>query len=155
MNIKSLIKLHTKVSPDTTVEKVWKLLARRDITLVTVVSSNNEVLGVIGEDDLLIYLVPNYWEFFSEFMKVVPSLKDIEEKLSKEIELKASDVMNRKVVAIHSDQPVFKALSKMMAYNIRSLPVIDNEEKYIGTVIEDDIMEYLFKKHTSLLKKRS
>lgn len=154
MKIKSLIKLRTKVSPETSVEKVWQLLARRDITLVPVVSAGNEVVGVIGEDDLLYRLVPDYRDYFSEFLNDIPTLKDIEEKLSTTIKLAAADVMNRKVVAVYGDQPVFKALSKMMAYNIRSMPVVDDQEKYIGTVIEDDIMEYLFKKHTVMFSKR-
>lgn len=153
--IKSLIKFHTKVAPETSVEKIWKLLARRSVTLVPVVSSQYKLLGVIGEDDLLFPLVPDYRNYFSEFLKDSPDLEDIEEKLNKEILLEAQDVMNKKVIAIHANQPIFKALSKMMAYHIRALPVVDDDDRYLGLVLEDDIMVYLFEKHNSWKKSRS
>jgi len=153
--VKSLIRgSRIKVSPDTTVDKVWKLLARRDITLVPVVDEKNTLVGVIGEDDILYLLVPDYREYFSEFFPISPDLEDLEEKLEKELILKASDVMNREVVYIHEDQPVFKALSRMMIHRIRALPVLDTEEKYAGIIYEDDIMQYLFDKHKHLVKKR-
>lgn len=155
MNVKSLIRLiHTKVSPDTSVSKVWQLLSKRNITLLSVVSDDDTLLGVIGEDDLLYRLVPDYREFFSEFLTASPDIKDLEDSLEKEIHLTASAVMNRKVISIKADQPIFKALSKMMAYRVRAMPVVDDKNRYLGMIVEDDIMGYLFKKHESVVKKK-
>ncbi len=155
MKVKSLIRLqHTKVSPDSPVSKVWKLLAKRNITLLSVVSDDNALLGVIGEDDLLYRLVPGYREFFSEFLSASLDYGDIENNLEREIQLQARDVMNKKVVSINADQPVFKALSKMMVYKVRAMPVVDDEDKYLGMIVEDDIMQFLFKKHESVIKRR-
>jgi CBS domain-containing protein len=146
--------VNTKVSPETPVEKVWQLLARRNITLLAVVSDKNHLLGVIGEDDLLYRLVPDYRDYFSEFLTATPDLDDLEENLSKEIQLTAQDVMNKKVISISSDQPIFKALSKMMAYNVRAMPVVDEEERFVGMVVEDDIMQFLFEKHKDVLRRK-
>ncbi|MBI5451858.1 CBS domain-containing protein, partial [Candidatus Gottesmanbacteria bacterium] len=146
--VKSLVRLvHTKVFPDTPVSKVWQLLAKRYITLLAVVSADNKLLGVIGEDDLLYRLVPDYREYFSEFLTATPDLKDIEENLEKEIRLTASDVMNKKVISIAADQPIFKAFAKMMVYKVRAMPVVDEKDKFLGMIVEDDIMQFLFKKH--------
>ncbi len=155
MIVKSLIRgSRIKVTPQTTVEKVWKLLAKRDITLVPVVEEDNTLVGVIGEDDILYLLVPDYRDYFSDFFTESPDLNDIEERLRSEIRLTAKDVMNRNVKTILPDQPIFKALTKMMANHIRVLPVVDEEKKFLGIIWEDDIMEFIFKKHESLLKKK-
>lgn len=155
MTIKSLVRLvHTKVTPTTSVAKVWQLLAKRNITLLAVVSDDNTLLGVIGEDDLLYRLVPDYREFFSEFLSASPDLTDLEDNLERQIHLTAKVVMNKKVVSINADQPIFKALSKMMAYKVRAMPAVDNEGKYLGMIVEDDIMTYLFAKHKVVVRKK-
>lgn len=155
MTVKSLIRLiQTKVFPDTSVARVWQLLSKRNITLLAVVSENNTLVGVIGEDDLLYRLVPDYREFFSEFLSASPDLKDLEDNLEREIHLAAKDVMNKKVVSINADQPIFKALSKMMVYKVRAMPVVDGEDKYLGMIVEDDIMQFLFRKHKDVVKKQ-
>lgn len=155
MFIKSLIRnLHVKVTAETSLEKIWKLMARRDITLLPVVDKKQKLVGVIGEDDILRKLVPDYREYFSEFFPEVPGDDEIEDRLAKEIELKAADVVNSKCVTIAPDQPIFKALSKMMSHRFRVLPVVDENGKYLGLIWEDDIMAYLFKHHEHVVRKK-
>src|SRR3990167_432589 len=97
MRVKSLTsQANIKVTATTPVEKAWILLARRDISLVPVVSAENKLVGVIGEDDLLYRLVPDYFEYFSEYIPDSPNLKELEDKFEKEIILTAEDVMNKK-----------------------------------------------------------
>lgn len=154
MKVRSLIRLQqTKVTPSASVARVWQLLAQRNITLLSVVDETDKLVGVIGEDDLLYRLVPDYRDHFSEFYHSAPNIKDVEINLEKEIRLTAQDVMNKKVITIGPDQEIFKALAKMMAYNIRVLPVVDEEQKFYGMIFEDDIMQYLFKKHKHVIKK--
>lgn len=152
--VKSFRLLKIKVTPDASLEKVWKLLERRDITLVPVVTEKNILVGVIGEDDLLYRLVPDYREYFSEFFPEAPDIDDIEEKLGKAIKLTARDVMNEKVVDINGNQPISKALSKMMVNRFRVLPVVDEEKHYLGMIMEDDIMQFLFERYQRVVKKK-
>ena len=154
MQIKSLIKLHTKVTPETSVGRVWQLLARRDITLVPVVTRENKLIGVIGEDDVLYRLVPDYREYFSEFLPEGPDESDLRAKLTKEIALTAADVMNTKVISVAPDASVYKGLSRMMAYHVRALPVATDKGKYVGMILEDDIMSYLFELHEKVIKQQ-
>jgi len=152
VKVKNLLRMsHTIISPETSVDRIWKLLARRDITLVPVVNKENKLVGVIGEDDLLYRLVPDYREYFSDFLPDSPDMGDLEDKFEKEILLTAADVMNKNYITVTADQPIFKALSRMMTYHVRSLPVVDDNKKYLGMVIEDDIMQYLFEKHQHIV----
>lgn len=153
MNVKTLTRLaNIKATETTPVEAVWKLLARRDISLVPVVSSEKKLVGVIGEDDLLYRLIPDYYNYFSDFFPDIPKLKELQEEFEREILLTAADVMNRQVISVLTNQPIFKALAKMMANHVRWLPVVDERNQYLGMIGEDDIMEYLFKKHQHALK---
>lgn len=152
--VKSFRLLKIKVTPDASLEKVWKLLERRDITLVPVVTEKNILVGVIGEDDLLYRLVPDYREYFSEFFPEAPDIDDIGEKLRRAIKLTARDVMNEKVVDINGNQPISKALSKMMANRFRVLPVVDEEKHYLGMIMEDDIMQYLFERYQRVVARK-
>lgn len=155
MKVKSLVRLrHLQVYFDTPLTKVWVLLSKREISLLPVVSPSHKLEGVIGEDDLLYRLVPDYREYFSDFFPEAPDLDDIEDKFDREMTLTAKDVMNKEVISINENQLLFKALSKMMAYHVRSLPVVDEERKYKGMIVEDDIMTYLLKKHKHLLGKK-
>lgn len=155
MQVKQLLRMkHTTVSPQTQVDRVWKLLERRDISLVPVIDKSGILLGVIGEDDLLYRLVPDYYEYFSMFFPEVPNERDLEEKLEKEITMTARDVMVGKVVVSLPGESLYSALSRMMVHHVRQLPVVDEEGKYLGMIIEDDIMRHLFSKHAHLLKRK-
>ena len=153
MQVRQLLRMkHTTVAPQTHVDRVWKLLERRDISLVPVVDKNRKLVGVIGEDDLLYRLVPDYYEYFSMFFPEVPNEKDLEDKLAKEVAMIATDVMEHKVVVALPEELLFSALSRMMVHHVRQLPVVDDDGKYLGMIIEDDIMKYLFQKHSHLVK---
>jgi predicted transcriptional regulator len=147
--------IHTKVYTDTPVIKAWNLLSLREISLLAVVEKDENLVGVIGEDDLLIRVVPDYYESFSEFYPAAPNLDDIEDKFAHQINLKAHDIMQTKMVMIHATEDILKALSKMMVYRVRSLPIVDDNKKYKGMIYEDDIMQYLFKTHKQILKKKT
>lgn len=153
--VRKFIRLkNTTISPDENLERAWKLLARHDISLLAVDDKDKTLLGVIGEDDLVYQIVPDYIEYFSEFFPEAPEINDLEDKFNKEINQTPKDIMNRKCFTMHIDKPLFKALTKMMAYNVRALPVIDDERRYQGMIIEDDIMSYIFNKHLKLVKRR-
>src|SRR3989344_7352878 len=99
MQVKQLLRMkHTTVTPETHLDRVWKLLERRDISLVPVVDKSSMLVGVIGEDDLLYRLVPDYYEYFSMFFPEIPTERDLEDRLEKEITMVAKDVMVGKVV---------------------------------------------------------
>ena len=153
MKIRSFIRMpQTKVYPDTPLEKVWKLLSQRHIFLLPVVSEKNILLGVIEEEDLLYRLIPDYRDYFSEFFSQKPDISDLEDRLEHDIILTAKDVVRKPVVSISSDQDIFKALSKLMAYHFRQLLVVD-EGKFVGLIFEDDIVNYLLEKHKHIVKR--
>lgn len=155
MQVKQLLRMkHTTVTPETRLDRVWKLLERRDISLVPVVDNKNILAGVIGEDDLLHLLIPDYYEYFSMFFPQIPDENDLEDKLAKEVSMVAADVMEKRVVVAFAEESIYTALARMMVHRVRQLPVVDENTRFLGLIIEDEIMRYLFQKHSHLVSKR-
>lgn len=141
------------VSLDTPLVEVWKLIAARQMHMVPVVDEKNRLKGVITAEDLLKNLVPDYRNFFTEFYPDAPSIDDIEDQIEKQIYLSAKDVMNTTVHSAYEDMDLYKALSRMMVYNVRILPIIDMDDRLKGFLVEKDIFRYLFARKNHLFLK--
>lgn len=50
------------------------------------------------------------------------------------------------VILLHSDETLKAALEKMTIHRFTSIPVIDREQNYIGTLTEGDILNFVLKK---------
>ena len=141
------------VNPESPLWEVWKLLADKQIHIVPVVDKDNTLKGIITAEDLLKNLVPDYRDLFTEFYKDAPEIEDIEEQINRQVHLKAQDIMNSKVFTTYEDTDVFKALSRLLIYNVRILPVVDDDDRLKGFIIEKDIFKYLFDKKSHLFNK--
>ena len=75
---------------------------------------------------------------YSKARKIFDTLDQIQQKN----ELKASDLMQGKIVSLHPDDEIKEALKKMKKFEISQMPVID-EHKVIGMVSEADLLEAL------------
>ena len=155
MQVKQLLHMkHTTVTPETHLDRVWKLLERRDISLVPVVDKKNILAGAIGEDDLLHLLIPDYYEYFSMFFPEIPNENDLEDSLAKEVSMVAKDVMESRVVVAFPEESIYTALARMMVHRVRQLPVVEEDMRFLGMIIENEIMRYLFQKQSHLVKRR-
>ncbi|HLD43578.1 MAG TPA: CBS domain-containing protein [Candidatus Nanoarchaeia archaeon] len=75
---------------------------------------------------------------YSNAKKIFESLSSIQNRK----ELKAQDVMNRKVVAIDPESPIKAATNKMKRYGISQL-VVTEHEKPVGIISESIILDSL------------
>src|SRR3990167_9283099 len=99
MKLKPFIKkAHAKVQPETPLVYIWDLLLHNIISLVPVVTKEDKLVGVIHEEDLLYKLIPDYREFFSEFLPDAPTFTDVEDKFRQQICKCAKDVLNTNII---------------------------------------------------------
>ncbi|MFH1316650.1 MAG: CBS domain-containing protein [Candidatus Woesearchaeota archaeon] len=75
---------------------------------------------------------------YSKTQKIFRTLDDLQKKN----ELKASEIMQAKVISISPDEGIKDALKKMKKYEISQMPVIE-DHKSIGMVTEADLLEAL------------
>lgn len=157
MKVKDLMRVKPKtVREDTLLDVVWDYIAKKQIYMVPVIDKENHILGIITAQDLLVKLIPDYKDFFSNFYPVEPTFKDIEDKLDGQNKLTAGETMCKKVFCANADHDVYKALSRMIAYNVRVLPVLNDDRQLVGYIVEKDIFTHLFntkKKILARLKK--
>lgn len=154
MNVRQLMRLKPKtVTVEAHLEEVWQLVSKLKFHILPVVDEHNHLRGIITAEDILKNLVPDYRALFSDYYPQAPTIEDIVDQIEKQINLCARDVMNKTVYSITPEADVYKALSKMMARNVRILPVVNQKEILIGFIVEKDIFRYLFLKEQKILKK--
>lgn len=75
---------------------------------------------------------------YTKTRKIFAALSDMENKE----EIKAEQLMTRKIISVHSATPIKEAIAKMKKDGISQLPVIDSH-KLVGLVSESTILEAL------------
>ena len=94
---------------------VAKIMTENNVGSVIVID-NGKPIGIITERDIVRAIGRN-----------------------KDLNSKAEEIMTSSLITIKEDSPITGALSLMRSYNIRHLPVIDNEGNLKGIISIRDI----------------
>jgi CBS domain-containing protein len=107
-------------TPGDTVSEVAKMMKREDIGPVLIVDSERSktLVGIVTDRDLAI--------------KVVGEGRDPKNT-------KVEDVMTRKLVTCHADDNVENAMKAMAQYQLRRIPVVDENMKLVGIISQADV----------------
>lgn len=106
------------VSPNASLQQCAKLMAQEHVGSL-LIKEGNKVVGIITEQDIVRKSVVK---------NELPSNK------------KAKDIMETNLMTISPEKDVFDALTAMRDYNIRHLPVMD-DETLVGFVTLKDILK--------------
>ena len=108
------------VKPETTINEIAKLMNKNHIGCVPVCDSNNCLVGVITDRDII--------------LRGVACDKDV-------TNTKASDIMTCNVCTCSENDEISTAEHKMAENQIRRIPVVDNN-KVIGILTLGDLAHY-------------
>lgn len=141
------------VSPLASFARLWEVIFKKGIHGVPV-CEKEKLVGIIAEEDLLGKLYPSYEEYITDFTST-SKFEEMEGNLGHLTELKASDIMNRKIYLTYPERPIMRALSKMIVRQIRQLPVVESGSgnKLVGMITKGDIFDALFNKYLKIRKK--
>lgn len=134
------------VSPDTSVSAVAELLFDGNLTGVPVVDSENYVIGIVTEYDLVSkhehFHIPTYTKIIGQLQT---SKKDshTQAHLANVQSLTVGDIMTHDVVTLREFDDVSKAASIFSTQRINPLPVLDGNRKLIGIVSRADLVKLL------------
>ena len=84
---------------------------------------------------------------YTNAKKIFTALTDLEKKK----ELKANDIMNKKVISVNPDDNIKSAISKMKKFQISQMPVI-KENSSVGLISESIVLEHLTEKKAKFVK---
>jgi CBS domain-containing protein len=107
-------------TPGDTVSKVAQLMKREDIGPVLIVDNEQSktLVGIVTDRDLA--------------LKVVGEGRDPKNT-------KVEDVMTRKLITCHADDNVENAMKAMAQYQLRRIPVVDENMKLVGIISQADV----------------
>lgn len=127
------------LTENSSLQEVAELLVADDIHGIIILSKDNEVKGIISEFDVINASIPNYMKqmddlsFIDSFAPFYNNLK----KLLKD--KKASDLMNVPT-CLKKDTNLLQAAFLMVKKNFVVIPILDENNKYLGVITRDTIL---------------
>ncbi len=115
-----------------TFEHLIKTLNEVKHHVVFVVDTEDRLVGVIAEADLIKVLVPKYLSF-DEFLISAMNENYFESKCIESRALPVTEIMTKTVLSVHADDTVIHAAALMVMHKVRTLPVMD-DGKIVGIV---------------------
>ncbi len=129
------------VSPDQPVKDIALMMIMDHISGAPVVDTENNLVGIISEKDILQHMFPDLGEIMSDthfdFENMETNYKDT-------MNAKISDIMTDGVDSIDVDMPCLKAASTMWLRKYRRIPVT-KQGKLIGIISIGDVHRAIFK----------
>jgi len=124
MNVKKCSDIMTEdlvyAWPEDPVSKVAQLMKKQDIGPVLIVDNERArtLVGIVTDRDLA--------------LKVVAEGRDPQKT-------KVEEVMTRKLVTCHADDSVENAMKAMAQYQLRRIPVVDDNNRLVGIISQADV----------------
>jgi CBS-domain-containing membrane protein len=125
-----------------------ELLAEREIGALPVINSENKVIGIVSESDLVLsdeqadLHLPHYFNIMGGVI-FTGSMKGFEERLNKAFATNVRDLMSEDPVVVRIDDPAEKVARKIAESHHNHLPVVDGDGKLAGMVTRADALAAL------------
>lgn len=127
------------VEKDTPLKLVAKLMAEKGVSGVPVLDKNRKVAGVISEKDFLFRMGG---KDAGTFMGVVATCLKGKGCVALSIrEKRAEDIMTSPAVTVAEDATLMDITNLYKEKNINRVPVVDREDKLVGIVTREDVVE--------------
>ena len=139
------------LSANETIKEATKKFAEHNISGSPVVDKNNKIIGILSESDILAALKTHYKELKMVYPSTIIGVHFIELSKQKELfeafkevgDTTISDVMQKKVFSVASDESVEAVIKRMNENSINRIPVVDNK-KLKGIITRGDIIKGLY-----------
>ena len=139
-----------KVSVSANMRQIYGIFCKNNIGGVPVVDAEDRLLGMVTKTELIDVLIPDYFDMIGDFL-FIDDLGALEERFESLPALElfiAEDLMVRNVISISENASLVKAPVLMNKYNVRRLPVVNDEKKVVGIVTRMDVCKALFNGET-------
>mgnify|MGYP001050956582 CR=1 FL=1 len=126
---------------DCTVEEVAKLMCDNGFSVMPVVNSNEEIVGILTESDFVgrDADIPHALASIKMLFGQNFYFSDIEDIYKESKTKKLSDVMSTNVKTVKSDQTLSDVVSLMSHSGLKRVPVVE-DNKLVGMVTRKDLI---------------
>ncbi|MCX5205784.1 CBS domain-containing protein [Streptomyces sp. NBC_00237] len=128
--------------PDTPFKEVARLLTTRRISGLPVVDTDDHVVGVISETDLLAREAeaPDPYEPPRRFRWPRTSTA-ARSRAHRAVARTAGELMSKPAVCVHAENTIAEGARTMAQHTIERLPVVDEEDRLVGIVTRRDLLQ--------------
>jgi CBS domain-containing protein len=125
-----------------------ELLAKTDLGALPVVDSDNKVVGIVSESDLVLseeesdLHLPHYLNIMGGIV-FVGSMKGFEERLNKAFATNVRDLMTADPIVVSTDDDAEKIARTIADKHHNHLPVVDGDGRLAGMVTRADALAAL------------
>jgi len=134
------------VQPETPLKEAIQLIAAHHISGLPVVDSDNKLIGVISETDLMWQetgVNPPAYIMLLDSVIYLENPATYDRELHKALGQNVRDVMTKDVVTTPPDKPLREAARVMHGRKIHRLPVIDENRHVVGILTRGDIVRFM------------
>jgi CBS-domain-containing membrane protein len=136
------------LGPQDDATRAIQLLAEREIGALPVVNSENRVIGIVSESDLVLtdeqadLHLPNFLNIMGGIV-FTESMKGFEQRLNKAFATNVRDLMSDDPVVVRTDDAVEKVARLIAEKHHNHLPVVNPDGKLAGMVTRADALAAL------------
>jgi len=135
------------VSTETRIAELARMMSKHDISGMPVVNSDNQLLGVITEHDLIQRHAPvhqpRYITVLSAYIPVSPrEVREYQEQMRQALAINASQLMTIDAKTVSPTDDVEDAIALMLDPEVTLLPVVA-DRKVIGVVTRTDLVRLI------------
>jgi len=129
-------------------KKAIDLLAQTDLGAIAVVDSENKVVGIVSESDLVLseeesdLHLPHYLNIMGGVV-FVGSMKGFEKRLDKAFATNVSELMTADPVVVNDYASAETVARRIADEHHNHLPVVDDEGRFVGMVTRADALAAL------------
>jgi CBS domain-containing protein len=136
------------LGPQDDAKRAIELLAEREIGALPVVNSEEKVIGIVSESDLVLsdeqadLHLPHFLNIMGGIV-FTESMKGFEERLNKAFAANVRDLMTEDPIVARTDDGVEKVARLIAEKHHNHLPVVDGNGKLAGMVTRADVLAAL------------
>jgi len=128
------------------VAEAWERMLKHLVKGLPVLNSQNEVVGMLTDEDLLERAGLEHNLSVAE--RLDGQTLQAEFTALKQSLLKVADVMTKPAVTVHGNESLGIAAARMAEHSIKRLPVLDEKEKLIGVLSRVDVLRQVLSEET-------
>lgn len=130
------------VHPDTPLLDVAKVLAEHNFDGVPVTDSENHLVGLVTEYDLINKTSAVHLPTLQVVLRNLPQFRKEEAHFQEEIlQLKVTDIMNKEPLSLGPDVPYDEVIRIFKEHHrVNPIPVVDKDKKVIGVISRFDVL---------------
>jgi CBS-domain-containing membrane protein len=136
------------LGPQDDAQRAIEMLAEREIGALPVINSEERVIGIVSESDLVLgdeqadLHLPNFLNIMGGIV-FTESMKGFEDRLNKAFATNVRDLMSEDPVVARTDDGVEKVARLIAESHHNHLPVVDGEGRLAGMVTRADALAAL------------